>query len=96
MLDQEVKTNPRIRGSHTKYRYLMNLNSCIIFLKTFIKEKFLYEFIGMHIIFKRHMGYYLLQVYVPGIMLVILSWVSFYINREATADRSCIGEYLNI
>jgi gamma-aminobutyric acid receptor subunit alpha len=37
------------------------------------------------------MGYYILQVYVPGIMLVILSWVSFFINREATADRTCIG-----
>ncbi len=37
------------------------------------------------------MGYYVLQVYIPCIMLVILSWVSFFLNREATSDRSNIG-----
>ena len=37
------------------------------------------------------MGFYVLQVYIPCIMLVILSWVAFFINREATSDRSCIG-----
>ena len=47
--------------------------------------------IGMNIVLKRHMGFYVLQVYVPCIMLVILSWVSFFINRESTSDRSCIG-----
>lgn len=40
---------------------------------------------------KRHTGFYVLQVYIPCIMLVILSWVSFFLNREATSDRSCIG-----
>jgi len=38
------------------------------------------------------MGFYVLQVYVPCIMLVILSWVSFFLNRESTSDRSCIGK----
>ena len=47
----------------------------------------------MNIVLKRHMGFYMLQVYVPCIMLVILSWVSFFINREATSDRSNIGEF---
>jgi len=42
-------------------------------------------------VLKRHMGYYILQVYIPSSMLVILSWVSFFIHREATADRVNIG-----
>ena len=50
----------------------------------------------MNIVLKRHMGYYVLQVYVPCIMLTILSWVSFFINREATSDRSCIGMILRV
>ncbi len=51
--------------------------------ETIRNDKFVNEFIGMKIILKRHIGFYVLQVYVPCIMLVILSWVSFFINREA-------------
>ncbi|XP_035212940.1 gamma-aminobutyric acid receptor alpha-like [Stegodyphus dumicola] len=40
---------------------------------------------------RRHMGYFLIQVYVPCILIVVLSWVSFWINREATADRVGLG-----
>lgn len=37
------------------------------------------------------MGYFLIQVYVPCILIVVLSWVSFWLNREATADRVGLG-----
>ncbi|XP_040062219.1 gamma-aminobutyric acid receptor alpha-like [Ixodes scapularis] len=40
---------------------------------------------------QRHMGYFLIQVYVPCVLIVVLSWVSFWINREATADRVGLG-----
>ncbi|XP_064483347.1 gamma-aminobutyric acid receptor alpha-like [Ornithodoros turicata] len=40
---------------------------------------------------KRHMGYFLIEVYAPCTLLVVLSWVSFWINREATADRIALG-----
>ncbi|CAL1280786.1 unnamed protein product [Larinioides sclopetarius] len=43
---------------------------------------------------RRHMGYFLIQVYVPCILIVVLSWVSFWINREATADRVGLGNFL--
>lgn len=36
---------------------------------------------------QRHMGNFLIQVYGPCVLLVVLSWVSFWLNREATADR---------
>ncbi|CAL4108957.1 unnamed protein product, partial [Meganyctiphanes norvegica] len=36
---------------------------------------------------QRHTGYFMIQVYVPCILIVVLSWVSFWINREATSDR---------
>uniref|UniRef100_A0A1I8F3M5 Neur_chan_LBD domain-containing protein n=1 Tax=Macrostomum lignano TaxID=282301 RepID=A0A1I8F3M5_9PLAT len=35
----------------------------------------------------RHMGYFLIQLYLPCSLLVVLSWVGFWINREATSDR---------
>ena len=32
------------------------------------------------------------QVYGPCILLVVISWVSFWLNREATSDRISLGE----
>jgi gamma-aminobutyric acid receptor subunit alpha len=42
---------------------------------------------------QRHTGYFLIQVYVPCILIVVLSWVSFWIHREATSDRVGLGMY---
>ncbi|CAF0948726.1 unnamed protein product [Rotaria sp. Silwood1] len=50
-----------------------------------------FSILRVDFVLKRHMGYYILQVYVPSSMLVILSWVAFFIHREATADRVNIG-----
>lgn len=50
-----------------------------------------YSVLGCNFRLKRHTGYFLIQVYLPCILLVILSWVSFWINREATSDRVGLG-----
>nr|XP_002740947.1 PREDICTED: gamma-aminobutyric acid receptor subunit beta-3-like [Saccoglossus kowalevskii] len=39
----------------------------------------------------RMLSYYLIQTYFPSILIVILSWVSFYINRGATPARVALG-----
>ena len=49
----------------------------------------------VHFSLRRHMGYFLINVYVPCSLLVILSWVAFWINREATADRIALGKHLH-
>ena len=43
-------------------------------------------------ILQRHAGYFLINVYVPCSLLVAISWVAFWINREATADRIALGK----
>ncbi|KAF0311390.1 Gamma-aminobutyric acid receptor subunit alpha-6 [Amphibalanus amphitrite] len=40
---------------------------------------------------QRHMGNFMIQVYGPCVLLVVLSWVSFWLNREATSDRISLG-----
>lgn len=40
---------------------------------------------------QRHTGYFLIQVYVPCTLIVVLSWVGFWLNREATSDRVGLG-----
>ncbi|CBY32958.1 unnamed protein product [Oikopleura dioica] len=40
---------------------------------------------------KRNIGYFLLQTYMPCSLITILSWISFWINYEATAARVSLG-----
>ena len=40
---------------------------------------------------RRRITYFLLQSYVPCTLITILSWVSFWINYEATAARVSLG-----
>lgn len=56
--------------------------------------------IGIHstlvvgFLLERHMGNFVIQVYGPCVLLVVISWVSFWLNREATSDRISLGNYL--
>lgn len=40
---------------------------------------------------KRNIGYYMIQLYIPSILIVILSWVSFWLNVDAAPARVSIG-----
>lgn len=100
--EQEVSYRWKIKGDSVDWKPIQIDNGVVLsqfdllgtdwnHSRYIVQNNFLYKFIGMNIGLKRHTGYYLLQVYIPCFMLVILSWVSFYLNREATSDRSCIG-----
>ena len=40
---------------------------------------------------KRQFGFYLLQTYIPSVLIVILSWVSFWISVDAVPARISLG-----
>uniref|UniRef100_G1KR00 Gamma-aminobutyric acid type A receptor subunit pi n=1 Tax=Anolis carolinensis TaxID=28377 RepID=G1KR00_ANOCA len=40
---------------------------------------------------KRNILYFILETYVPSTLLVILSWVSFWITLDSVPARTCIG-----
>lgn len=50
-----------------------------------------YSLLYANFALRRHTGYFLINVYVPLSLLVVISWVGFWINREATADRIALG-----
>ncbi|XP_042560845.1 gamma-aminobutyric acid receptor subunit alpha-6a isoform X2 [Clupea harengus] len=45
----------------------------------------------VHFFLQRKLGYYLIQTYIPLIMVVVLSQVSFWINKESVPARTVAG-----
>merc|ERR1719369_1865386 len=43
------------------------------------------------VLFTRSMGYYMIQVYIPSSLIVVMSWVSFWLNRGAAPARVGLG-----
>jgi len=50
-----------------------------------------YPCLEIEFILRRDIGYFLIQVYVPSMLIVILSWVSFWISVDASPARVSIG-----
>jgi gamma-aminobutyric acid receptor subunit beta len=51
-----------------------------------------YQRLSLSFELKRNIGYFIFQTYMPSILIVALSWVSFWINHEATSARVALGE----
>ncbi|KAF9408793.1 hypothetical protein HW555_011635 [Spodoptera exigua] len=58
------------------------------------KEKLatgIYQRLSLSFKLRRNIGYFVFQTYLPSILIVMLSWVSFWINHEATSARVALG-----
>ncbi|XP_076802242.1 glycine receptor subunit alphaZ1-like isoform X2 [Clavelina lepadiformis] len=62
------------------------LNSC-----TKVYDSGSFTCIEVTFILKREKGYYMIQTYIPSTLIVILSWVSFWINMDAAPARTALG-----
>lgn len=54
-----------------------------------------YSCLKVDLIFKREFSYYLIQIYIPCCMLVIVSWVSFWLDQGAVPARVSLGNVLH-
>lgn len=43
---------------------------------------------------RRQVGFYMMGVYAPTLLIVVLSWLSFWINPDASAARVPLGRVL--
>ncbi|XP_011068521.1 PREDICTED: glutamate-gated chloride channel isoform X4 [Acromyrmex echinatior] len=50
-----------------------------------------YSCLKVDLLFKREFSYYLIQIYIPCCMLVIVSWVSFWLDQSAVPARVSLG-----
>jgi len=51
----------------------------------------IYACLKVNLLFKREFSYYLIQIYIPCCMLVIVSWVSFWLDANAVPARVSLG-----
>jgi len=42
-------------------------------------------------ILKRQIGFFILQTYIPSMLIVMLSWVGFWINKDSEPARIALG-----
>lgn len=55
------------------------------------KETGSFSCVRADFLLQRDVGYYVIQVYVPSVLIVILSWVSFWLDVEAIPARISLG-----
>ncbi|KAK3099951.1 hypothetical protein FSP39_012430, partial [Pinctada imbricata] len=47
--------------------------------------------IGLLLHLERMYGYYVIQIYIPSVLIVLVSWVSFWLAADATPARVSLG-----
>nr|XP_016851687.1 PREDICTED: gamma-aminobutyric acid receptor subunit beta-1 isoform X2 [Anolis carolinensis] len=67
-------------------RYPLDEQNCTLEI-----ESCAYPRLSLSFRLKRNIGYFILQTYMPSTLITILSWVSFWINYDASAARVALG-----
>uniref|UniRef100_A0A672Q9J5 Gamma-aminobutyric acid type A receptor subunit gamma3 n=1 Tax=Sinocyclocheilus grahami TaxID=75366 RepID=A0A672Q9J5_SINGR len=62
--------------------------SFVLLYKTTLSD---YVVMSVYFDLSRRMGYFTIQTYIPCILTVVLSWVSFWIKKDATPARTALG-----
>lgn len=50
-----------------------------------------YSRLACEFYFTRSLGYYVIHIYVPSCLIVVLSWISFWLHRDASPARVSLG-----
>lgn len=52
------------------------------------------NFSSISITFKlaREMGFFMMDYYIPSILIVVISWVSFWLHMDASPPRIVLGD----
>merc|ERR1719273_3103655 len=66
--------------------YPLDIQNCTVEI-----ESCTYQRLSLSFKLRRNIGYFVFQTYLPSILIVMLSWVSFWINHEATSARVALG-----
>ena len=66
---------------------LLYFTKCQVFLKSIGN----YSLLTISFHFKRRLGYYFIQVFFPGTLVVVMSWTVFWLDPRDMSDRIGLG-----
>lgn len=69
--------------------FLSEMSSLCVFC--LIPDAGYYTCVEVIFTLRRQVGFYMMGVYAPTLLIVVLSWLSFWINPDASAARVPLG-----
>ncbi|XP_069467507.1 gamma-aminobutyric acid receptor subunit pi-like isoform X2 [Ambystoma mexicanum] len=86
-----TRGNDSVRGLETLRLAQYTVEGHYTSVSEAVYETGRYPKLVFHFDLKRNILYFILETYVPSILLVVLSWVSFWISQSSVPARICIG-----
>ncbi|XP_072295905.1 gamma-aminobutyric acid receptor subunit pi [Eucyclogobius newberryi] len=86
-----TRGNDSVRGLDTLRLAQYSVESYHTTVAEAVYETGHYPKLVLHFALRRNVLFFILETYVPSILLVVLSWVSFWISQSSVPARTCIG-----
>ncbi|XP_053735119.1 gamma-aminobutyric acid receptor subunit pi [Synchiropus splendidus] len=86
-----TRGNDSVRGLDTLRLAQYSVESYYTSVTQAVYETGRYPKLVLHFALRRNVLFFILETYVPSILLVVLSWVSFWISQSSVPARTCIG-----
>ncbi|XP_064423001.1 gamma-aminobutyric acid receptor subunit pi, partial [Latimeria chalumnae] len=86
-----TRGNDSVRGLETLQLAQYTVENHYTSISQAVYETGFYPKLVLHFELRRNILYFILETYVPSTLLVILSWVSFWISQSSVPARTCIG-----
>nr|XP_020449515.1 gamma-aminobutyric acid receptor subunit pi-like isoform X2 [Monopterus albus] len=86
-----TRGNDSVRGLDTLRLAQYSVESYYTSVSEAVYETGQYPKLVLHFALRRNVLFFILETYVPSVLLVVLSWVSFWISQSSVPARTCIG-----
>ncbi|XP_068181941.1 gamma-aminobutyric acid receptor subunit pi [Antennarius striatus] len=86
-----TRGNDSVKGLDTLRLAQYSVESYYTSVSQAVYETGQYPKLVLHFALRRNVLFFILETYVPSILLVVLSWVSFWISQSSVPARTCIG-----
>ncbi|XP_042182256.1 gamma-aminobutyric acid receptor subunit pi-like [Oncorhynchus tshawytscha] len=86
-----TRGNDSVKGLDTLRLAQYSVETYYTSVSEAVYETGLYPKLVLHFALRRNVLFFILETYAPSTLLVVLSWVSFWISQSSVPARTCIG-----